>query len=389
MSEFAAFGVEAGYLVPTETGLSKGILDAHAPLRDFLRIHGVHDYGKQAQEPGHKLIIPAEYLTATGVVPTKVSLYRPQSKQGDPRIWLYGLGDFARPGNLLALLAWCGKLSIANLSDPSIMNSLQSHGSPLRQVVTGINRDDLSTASELLEKVRLIADRGYIRSMRNGPTGIGFTLESLLGIGANSRQAPDYKGIELKAQRRVPSRDRSGTRVTLFSKTPDWASSRCGNGRAILERHGYPGRIGPELYVTVTNRPNPQGLHLKVTEAGAVECRASSGINPGPVVQWPLETLEAKLREKHQSTFWVVADTVAQGGVEYFHYRQVVHSQGPLTANFGPLIDDGTVTMDFTLSLRASGATRDHGYLFKIWPESRHLLIPQSQTHVLEPRRTF
>jgi hypothetical protein len=30
-------GVEAGYLVPTPTGLDKSILDAHAGLRDYLR----------------------------------------------------------------------------------------------------------------------------------------------------------------------------------------------------------------------------------------------------------------------------------------------------------------------------------------------------------------
>lgn len=389
MSELAKFGVEAAFLVPTTTGMAKGIMDAHASLRAYLEGRRLHAFDGQGQGTEHKVVVPGVLLGPDWTKPTQVSLYRPRTKQGDPRIWVYGLPAYARPHNLLAILELEGVLYVANVSDPNVLNSLQNAASPFRKLIARVARSSNAIADELIARLTGIALRGFIPSMRKGPTGIGYTLETLLGIAANSREAPDYKGIELKAQRRVPTRDRSSTRVTLFSKTPDWSASRCGNGRAILDRHGYPGRNGPELYVTVSNKPNAQGLHIEVTNSGVVECRAASGANTGPVVQWRLETLEAKLREKHQSTFWVVADTVSRGGIEYFHYRQVVHSQGPLTTNFGPLLDDGTVTMDFTLSLRSNGATRDHGYLFKIWPESRHLLIPKAQTHVLDERRTF
>ena len=46
-----------------------------------------------------------------------------------------------------------------------------------------------------------VSRKGFIKTMRPGDTGVGFTLETLLGIEANSNKAPDYKGIELKSSR--------------------------------------------------------------------------------------------------------------------------------------------------------------------------------------------
>ena len=74
-------------------------------------------------------------------------------------------------------------------------------------------------------------------SKRKGPTGVGFTLETLLGITENNRQAPDYKGIELKAGRLNHKMPRS--RTTLFSKIPDWSKSACSSGMLLLENYGY------------------------------------------------------------------------------------------------------------------------------------------------------
>ncbi len=59
---------------------------------------------------------------------------------------------------------------------------------------------------------------GFIRTMRTGDTGIGYTCESLLGIQANNATTPDFKGIEIKTKRD----NRQSNRTTLFSKTPDW-----------------------------------------------------------------------------------------------------------------------------------------------------------------------
>ena len=55
-------------------------------------------------------------------------------------------------------------------------------------------------SEELLEKCRQINKKGFIKTMRVGDTGVGYTLETLLGIKANSNKSPDYKGIEIKTK---------------------------------------------------------------------------------------------------------------------------------------------------------------------------------------------
>ena len=57
-SELAKFGVEAAYVVPTPTGLSKSIMDAHEHLRNFLKSKGLHDFMSQKQGPDNKQKIP-------------------------------------------------------------------------------------------------------------------------------------------------------------------------------------------------------------------------------------------------------------------------------------------------------------------------------------------
>ena len=49
-----------------------------------------------------------------------------------------------------------------------------------------------------LDKIKSINNEGWIKSLRRGDTGVGYTLETKLGIKANSKKKPDYKGIEIK-----------------------------------------------------------------------------------------------------------------------------------------------------------------------------------------------
>lgn len=54
----------------------------------------------------------------------------------------------------------------------------------------------VSTAEELLEKLKEIHKRGFIPSITPGDSGVGDTLENALGIHRNNSKNPDYKGIE-------------------------------------------------------------------------------------------------------------------------------------------------------------------------------------------------
>ena len=99
----ASLGIEAGYLVPTQTGMEKSICDAHSSLRDYFRKNNIHDYEKQGQGTENKVVLDVNLITNTSITKTKMSLYRPPTKLGDPRIWIYGLNEYANPFNLLVM----------------------------------------------------------------------------------------------------------------------------------------------------------------------------------------------------------------------------------------------------------------------------------------------
>lgn len=60
-----SFNTEAGYLVPTETGMSKSILDAHGALRSYLAQNGVHDFDLQGKGTDAKVTEEINVITAS------------------------------------------------------------------------------------------------------------------------------------------------------------------------------------------------------------------------------------------------------------------------------------------------------------------------------------
>ena len=70
--------------------------------------------------------------------------------------------------------------------------------------------------NKLKRKFINIKDKGWIKSIRSGNTGIGMTFEYLLGIEENNLEISDYNGIEIKTKRNY-----SNSYTTLFNYTPE------------------------------------------------------------------------------------------------------------------------------------------------------------------------
>ena len=378
----AELGVEAGYLVPTKTGLDKSILDAHSQLRGYLRSAGLHDYDAQARGANGKVVVRGWHVGAAELVATRASLYRPESKGGDPRIWVSGLPEHAAAGNLLALLVHDGQLYVANTSMPGVLESASDPGSPFGKLLHAIAARNNDPATDLLGKLRGVAAMGFIPSLRPGPTGVGMTLETMLGIAANSSKSPDFRGIEIKASR-VSASTGAQQRVTLFSKVPDWANSAIPSAVALLGARGYDRDGRRQLYCSMNDKPNTLGLYLSVG-GGCLHALHGGPPSPSKVVQWGMDGLRDALAQKHHQTFWVKANARrTPGGVEEFRYVSATHTRAPLVSNLDSLLDMGRVEVDFLLHLMERGAgqkprARDHGYLFKMAPRDLPLLFPPS-----------
>lgn len=372
----------------TETGLKKSILDATAPVRAYLKEQRVHDYDLQIQGPEHKRVIDTYILTDVNHYLTKTSLYRPITKKGDPRFWVNKVRDveFLRADDIFALIAHKELLYVINLTTVDITKVFQSPlDTPLKYVVNEISIAKTSVSVELLG---LIKDRMTVWMPAEilADTGIGRTVESILGIEMNASQAPDYKGIELKSHREA-----SRVRNTLFTQSPEWEISKLKSGRAIVEKYGYipEGYNHKSLHVTLSaNRPNPQGLGLLVQpQIGILEADVFAQIPSEDgtfrkiedVAAWNLCKLHERLLTKHRETFWIDAETTVDNGREYFRCTKILHTKNPIPAQFDVLLDQGQITVDFLLCRRSGGDT----YSFKIKSEARSLLFPESDIYNL------
>ena len=226
------------FLVPTETGLEKSIMDATLPIKEHFIKAGLHNFYEQSQ--GTKVLINTSLITTdSSHTQTKTSLYRPLTKDGDPRIWIYDLKQHAKAGDLLALLVGKDRkeLIIINCSTCKLPNLLNSNNKIFQELLAPLTIKASEVATELLQKMRAIAAQGPIITKRSGDTGVGFTLEELLGIRANSSKEPDYKGIEIKSSR--VRNGKSSNRMNLFAKVPNWEISRLKGSAEILQARGY------------------------------------------------------------------------------------------------------------------------------------------------------
>lgn len=376
---FSKLGLDVEFLTPTETACNKSIMDAIAPVRDFLKRNNLHDYENQMQGTDHKIFIPAFFVTENRLIKQKASLYRPITKKGDPRIWFYGLNRYCNPGDLLGLVTDKKSIYVIDLSLESIRASLLS-GEYVYHVLKRLSENERNISNELLLKIKDIHEGSFVPTIISGDTGVGMTLEHILGIPPNSSKNPDYKGIELKASR---TKYKHPNRVNLFSQVPDWKSSEY-TAKELLTTYGYfrndkkTGTPRFNLYCTVrANIPNPQGLYFHVEhERDLLINKSRIHGAEKEVVQWNLETLRSNLQKKHHETFWVHAESKMIDGIEHFKYNEIVHTKKPLVSLLPSLIELGVITMDYTMHRKPSGKIRDHGYLFKIKPNDIRLLFP-------------
>lgn len=385
ISLLSKYNIAASYLVPTPTGMEKSIMDATSPLRSYLKENKVHNYDEQPQGTENKRIIEANYILEDRIERVKVSFYRPDTKSGDPRIWIYGLSKFANSFNLISFFVYQNALYIFNASQKTVLESINNPSTPLGHIAYKLSQFISDTASELLAMLRDRTGDKFIPSIRNSDSSIGDTLEKILGIMPNSNKAPDYKGIEIKSSRQDPRRTTAKNRVNLFSQVPDWTASPVVTAINMLNKYGYitDGRL--QLYCSVDAiKPNSQRLMLSVDENSQIlKTIEKLETSEKSLMIWALSKLKDRLQEKHPESFWVKAETKIISGQEHFRYYKVIHTSKPIVSNLDYLLADGTVSLDLTLSQKTHNTVRDHGYLFKIWPEDFSALFPPPLTHIL------
>lgn len=369
-------GIEFSIFEPTKTGIGKSILDATQPVRDHFQHEGFHTYSNQPQGEIRRTL--SFFVNQNEIQESVGSFYRPKTKQGDPRMWFKNLGKFASAGDQVAIIIFENTPHLINLSTTDLEFHVNDNSSSISKFFQRYTEVRYGRAKELLGKLKELA-KTPIKALRSGDTGIGYTIETLLGIAANSSKKPDYFGIEIKTGRS------SKTRTTLFAQVPDWLLSPCGvraaefekgSSAKILQRYGYQRGEDLKLYCTISSqKKNSQGLYFFYNAAkDQLEERDD---DDALVAVWSGKTLRSRLHEKHAETFWVNAKSLKLSDGEYFQLLDVVHTKSPILSQLIPLIISGQVTMDHLIKKTCNdGKVTEKGPLFKINKRDLELLFP-------------
>jgi hypothetical protein len=217
--------------------------------------------------------------------------------------------------------------------------------------------------SELLEKFDEIKARGFIKTFRNGPTGVGYTFETLMGIKENNDNWADFKGIEIKTFRSSELKMNRAEKTNLFLKEPCW-SDDLPNMAERVRKYGYVddnGRLA--LYSTVKIDENSHKLKFSIIPSGDridIERQSVS------VAFYQYMDIKKRLEEKLNQTAFIAAQNRGSGILEEFHYRMLTYCMNPSVPAFVSLLASGSIMLELRMHIGSSGTVRNHGSAFRV-----------------------
>jgi len=237
---------------------------------------------------------------------------------------------------------------------------------------------------EFLDKIKEIKEMGYVKSHRIGDTGIGKTLEDLLGITENNIAGPDFSIYELKSGRKD-----SSSMLTLFTKTPmpkgainkllevfgyrqrkkaqDASQKKLARYLGIKNEEGEEkaGLREKELHVTVDAiRENTVGFILKI-----VGSRIYIANDKNVEAYYEENVLRKAFENKYAKLIYVLASRKKEDHTEYLWFEEAYLLEGFGFQKFSELVERGIIKLDLRVGHYPDGRTHDHGTGFRVLPK--------------------
>lgn len=220
-----------------------------------------------------------------------------------------------------------------------------------------------SALSELLGKFDSVAGR-YVRTLRPGDTGVGYTFEALVDISENNDRTADFKGIEIKTFRSKELKLDSQEKTDYFLQAPIWIDGLPKHAERV-RLYGYVDENGrPALYSAVRCKENVHGFRLA---AAVEEQRVYLEWKGRRVAYYSFEVLEKRLTEKHTETVFIAAASRGRGKDEEFCYESLLYCRSPSINAFVDLIPSGDIVLEIRMHLKPDGIVRDHGFAFRVF----------------------
>ena len=349
----------------TPTMIEKSIIDASDGLRKILFDKKLINFKDLI--PGGVKEYKEGIIITDSIIETKASFYRPKTKQGDPRFWLYNLKKYADVDELIYLTISDQRLiAIPIKSIERIANSIKGvFEDPENAKVIIKLKKELS----VLKTIRTVES---ISPYKRAPKDVGLTLENFLGVKVNSLKTPDYLGkIELKSKREGKTKD------SLFSKVPDREISKYETVKKIISKFGKYDEISERyaLYNNIITKPNSHGLYLYPDNDNLILYQKYLlNESEDEVCAWYYKTLKTALETKHPTTLWVDAEEIVEQGKILFLYKNFELTTKPVFSEFISLIERDLINFDWKGHVK-NGKKRDHGPGFRIDKQNRKLLF--------------
>jgi hypothetical protein len=211
----------------------------------------------------------------------------------------------------------------------------------------------------LINRLKEIHKKGYVRTHRKGPTGIGKTLEDLLGITENNVPGPNAHNIELKSERK-----NAKAMITFLTKSPlpEGANSK------LLKQYGYiPEGSDRKKLHTMVNALDFNTLRGNIGfRADVLNDRINIVTNKNEIVCfWTEDILRTYFENKYNDLLYVIAEHRGSGDKEEFWYNEAYFLEGFGFDNFKDLVKKGVIFIDIRIGRNPNGSVHDHGTGFR------------------------
>lgn len=233
------------------------------------------------------------------------------------------------------------------------------------------------TLDDFVREFTKIKNQGWIGTHRSGPTGVGKTLEDLLGIPENNLDEPDFGEYELKS-----CRIDSQSMLTMFTRAPQPARANT----YLREKYGYSSSaydndekvlhatLSADRFTSIANTGNKLKIWCDIDGIYILSQDERENIF------WSRETLKRCFEKKYKNKF-VYAKAFSRGiGInEEFHFVEAYEVSGFNYESFLDLLEDGKIYIDLRIGQYHSGPnkgkTHDHGTGFRIRESDQYLLF--------------
>jgi len=232
-------------------------------------------------------------------------------------------------------------------------------------------KDDVKLLKNEFERIR---KKGLIKSLRSGPTGVGYTFETLLKKVEDQECKPDFKSIELKCKLGY-----SKSALTLFNCVP----MRSGDSaiKYIYKNYNHY-RFGNKNDYKLFARKicsnfsiNKAALEFKLVvdyyHSEIVMKAYKNGEYYEDVCFWDFRILERKLKKKLSYMALVKAYPYNRSGQIYYKYVKMDLYKLMGFFEFLKLIEEDKIYIDFYIKGALGeeddeSIIKDHGVAFRI-----------------------